>query len=119
MTRRDGGREYVRAHRLAYALHYGQDPAGMVVCHRCDNPSCVNPEHLFLGTQQDNIDDKMRKGRARLGEDHPNALLSAEDVRQIRCLLGLGIRHWWVASSFGVSRSTVTHIKNKRNWKNG
>jgi hypothetical protein len=57
-----GGR-VVQAHRVALALFRGVDAGGQCVCHRCDNPRCVNPDHLFVGTHQDNADDKMRKGR--------------------------------------------------------
>lgn len=62
------------AHRTAYRLHYGADAGEMHVLHRCDNPACVNPHHLFLGTNQDNVDDRTRKGRsaAMFGRDNPN-----------------------------------------------
>lgn len=57
-----------KAHRVSYALNNGPVPDDMMVCHRCDNPSCVRPDHLFLGTQQDNMDDRMAKGRYRRGK---------------------------------------------------
>jgi hypothetical protein len=60
-SRTDGTRKSMSAHRVSYELKYGEIPEGMEVCHKCDNPCCVNPDHLFLGTRQDNIDDRVRR----------------------------------------------------------
>jgi len=77
----DGELVGVLAHRLSWMIHFGQIPEGLSVCHHCDNPSCVRPDHLFLGTQQDNMTDMVSKGRG-----HKFALrkLSSETIRQIR-----------------------------------
>jgi len=76
----------VKASRYAYRLYKGRIPKGLDVLHKCDNPLCVNPNHLFLGTQLDNMRDMIRKGRKRVvvGEAHPNAKLTDEDVAEIR-----------------------------------
>jgi len=69
-------------HRVSWELHYGPIPKGMSVLHKCDNPPCVRPDHLFLGTQQDNLQDMRNKGRHRwgLGERHAHAKLTTEIV---------------------------------------
>jgi hypothetical protein len=74
----------VAAHRFAYAVIFGPIPDGLIACHRCDNPSCVNPSHLFIGTHQDNSDDKLQKKRHPHGSSHPRAILSEQDVASIR-----------------------------------
>lgn len=77
-----------RAHRVAYELAFGCVPADKQVCHHCDNPACVNPDHLFIGTQLDNMRDMIAKGRkvvnALRGEKHPRAKLSDADVAALR-----------------------------------
>lgn len=66
----DGKQKRLRAHRLVWKMSYGSIPEGMQVCHECDNPSCVRPDHLFLGTNKENTQDKVNKGRAPRGDDH-------------------------------------------------
>lgn len=85
-SRTDGTRKSVSAHRISYELTYGEIPIGMEVCHKCDNPSCVNPSHLFIGTHQDNIDDRERKGRNIVftGEEQPRAKLTKKAVKDAR-----------------------------------
>jgi hypothetical protein len=72
------------AHRVSWEIHYEEIPEGMFVCHRCDNPSCVNPDHLFLGTNNDNRQDSMRKGRILKGEKHKSSKITREDVARLR-----------------------------------
>lgn len=85
-SRTDGTRKTVSTHRLSYELHYGEIPQGMEICHKCDNPCCINPDHLFAGTRQDNVDDRERKGRNNppKGEKHAKAKLTELDVLTIR-----------------------------------
>ncbi len=76
----NGKSVYKPAHRASYELTYGPIPDGLDVLHRCDNPPCVNPAHLFLGTHAENMVDRNTKGRQARGERHPHAKLTAEDV---------------------------------------
>lgn len=115
-----------RAHRFAWTLASNQDiPAGMVICHRCDNPKCVNPEHLFLGTQADNIRDTVSKGRAR-GNSNPNpargaahgqSKLTANQVSEIRHAHENGALQVQLAAIYGVSQSTISDIVRRKKWK--
>ena len=121
----------IYAHRASWVLANQQEiPAGMCVCHRCDNPLCINPAHLFLGTPSDNAKDMWNKGRgrafpgadaysrARKGEDHPMAILSEADVKEIRRLSKEeGLKPKQLAAMFGVSQVTAWNIVTNRSWK--
>lgn len=117
-------RKRILAHRLAWEIAFG-DPGDQHVLHRCDNPPCCNPAHLFLGTHADNLRDCVSKGRnfaavyphliAR-GEAHQNSKLTDNDVRRIRMLANAGELHRVIAKQFGVNRSTVTQIAARKGW---
>lgn len=107
--------KHKRAARLAWTLTNGDILPGLEVCHRCDCRLCINPDHLFLGTHQDNMDDMVRKGRnARLrGDDHGCSLLTADQVIAIRQDPRIGRI---VAKDYGVSKSTIHAIRCGQNW---
>jgi hypothetical protein len=105
------------AHRVAYMEHFGPIPEGKVVMHTCDNPACVNPEHLKVGTQADNIADKVKKGRQAKGTLIGSAKLNEKQVSEIRDLYAKGGEtHQSLAKVFGVSRSLITAILNRKWW---
>lgn len=106
----------IYAHRLMWSLHNGDIPQGMQVCHKCDNPPCCNPEHLFLGTAQENMADRSTKGHAPLGENVKAAKLSESQVMEIDSLLRQGLSCPTIAAMFDVHRNTVLHIKNGKVW---
>jgi ribosome-binding protein aMBF1 (putative translation factor) len=105
------------AHRISWQLHNGPIPPGMFVCHRCDNPPCVNPDHLFLGTHADNLRDASRKGRMRLGANNINAKLSEDTVRIIRALSASGLSQNTLSKQFGVAQVTIHKIIHRQLWK--
>jgi len=108
----------VRAHRLSYEWHYGVKPGKKFVCHKCDNPSCVKPGHLFLGTVKDNALDALNKGRLghatppiRKGEAHPRALLTDKEVSIIRKLYDpFPMNSANLAILFGVKKHVVERL---------
>jgi hypothetical protein len=102
------------AHRLAWMVAYGPIPAGMQICHHCDNRKCVRPDHLFLGTSADNLADMRRKGRHSRGEKVNTAKLTEAQVLAIRA----DTRHREViAAEYGICRTHVNAIKRGRCWK--
>lgn len=108
------------AHRVAYRLAVGPIPDKMHVLHRCDNPSCVNPSHLFLGTNFDNVADRVAKGRsgALRGEGSPVSKLTADQVSDIRARYG-GKRGEIIAlaTEFGVDRTNIAYILKRKTWR--
>ena len=117
----DRRRKWVLAHRVSWMIHHGEIPDGMVVCHRCDNPPCVNPAHLFLGTFSDNSRDCVAKGRhvsnpAR-GSANASSKLTESEVREIRRVYQAG---GWslkrLGERYGVSPSAVWLIMKGKNW---
>ena len=101
------------AHRISYDLYRGPIPTGYLVCHTCDVPLCVNPDHLFLGTHKDNMGDRNRKNRTASGERNGNAKLTAEEVAAIRAD---SRTHREIARLYGIGLSTVSYVRTGRIW---
>jgi hypothetical protein len=114
------GRKLIAVHRLAYELEVGPIPEGMEVCHSCDVPNCVNPKHLWIGTQAENVADCKAKGRNRWaaveGERHYKARLSREQVLAIRASAARGVD---LAAQYGVSPACISDIRLLRRHKHG
>lgn len=108
-----------RTHRVSYQLFRGAIPNGLFVCHTCDNRKCVNPSHLFLGTNQDNMQDAEQKGRRVIlgGEKHFNAKLTSAQVGEIREMRKEGNTYNAIAAKFGISSQHVARIVNGENWR--
>ena len=104
------------AHRVSWALHYGPIPAGMFVCHHCDNRRCCNPAHMFLGSIGDNMRDRTAKGRQARGSRIRRASLIERDAALIRYLADCGARGTHLAKLFGVSQRVVCAIRYRKTW---
>lgn len=134
---RPGEKESMGAHRASWELHYGPIPDGLCVCHRCDNPACVRPDHLFLGTLTDNWDDMRAKGRGsapplHIGDAHPmrrypekvrrgeannKARLTVAQVQTIRARHGRGETIRGLARAYGVTKNAVAQIVHYQTWR--
>lgn len=116
-------KKIVLAHRFGYEIVFGDIPANLEICHKCDNPSCVNPNHLFLGTHRDNMIDAVRKGRMNptlpdnRGENHGNHKLTESDIIDIRNKYYCGESQGDIAGSYSINQSTVSRIVNGVRWK--
>lgn len=109
------GGEIKKAHKLSYQHFKGEIADGLCVCHKCDNPSCVNPSHLWLGTHAENMDDRDAKGRNvnHVGETHGNSKLTEQDVRAIRADTRT---YREIGADYGIVKSQVGFIKRRIQW---
>ena len=111
-----------RTHRLSFLMHNGEIPSHLIVCHSCDNPSCVNPDHLWLGTHQDNAIDRERKNRGGRkgpeGSKAPHAKLTEAIVAQIKAIIAEGkTTHRSIAKQFGVHFATISDLATGKTWR--
>lgn len=116
-----------RAHRFAWRITFGEIPDGMLICHHCDNPTCVNPSHLFLGTSKDNAKDRESKGRgarpgnyrrtvSRLGKLATLTLEQVESIRDLYHGRGKGMSQFKLAKQFGVCQQSISNIIHRKTW---
>lgn len=110
-----------KAHRIAYELFKGPILDGLHVCHACDNPNCVNPNHLWVGTAKDNALDRVRKGRSgprrALGDRAPGAKLRSNQIALIKLAYNWGAPQPAIAAACGVSQATISKVILGKSWK--
>lgn len=102
--------------RIAWELVYGEIPAGLFICHKCDNPSCCNPDHLFLGTTQENMTDRNNKKHTACGEYNGRSKLTTKDVILIRSLYNTGVSVKKISIQFNVVETTIYSIIRGETW---
>jgi len=110
--------ERTRAHRFSYEYYFGLIPNSKHVCHKCDNTICVNPNHLFLGTNAENQADKARKNRAHkpIGEIHPKTTFTEQDVIDIKNRISLGETNSKISKIYNVAPQVISKIRTGRTW---
>lgn len=109
--------ERMAAHRAAYIMGKGDIPAGMVIRHSCDNPICVRPDHLSVGTHADNVADRVARGRSAVGSRNGRAKLTEDDVRKIRQELVKGVSRAALARLYSVDNAVIRQIDLGKTWK--
>ena len=109
----------ILAHRTCWNMFNGEIPIGVCVYHKCDNPGCVNPDHLFLGTHKENMEDKIKKGRHNCAKGEKNGMskLKNDDVVKIKEMIGLGLKNHEIVKKFGYSHLSVSRIRHNKIWK--
>lgn len=115
-SRTDGTRQDTTAHRVIWTHHHGAIPEDLIVRHKCDNPPCVNIDHLELGTRADNTADREKRGRSARGNRYPQAKLTPEKVREIRRRRTEGEQTKALAADYGVSDSTIRGVIHGLYW---
>jgi hypothetical protein len=125
-SKRDGTATHVIATRFVWQLTHGPIPPGLLVCHSCDTPACVNPTHLYLGTAAENsaamvsrgrhLEGNLRAARKRRGEANPNSRLTTEQARRIREVYRTGMATSALARQYGVSRQVIWRVGTGRDW---
>ena len=111
------GHTKAKGHRVSYEIHKGEILDGLHVCHTCDNPTCTNPEHLWLGTKKDNEIDKKKKNRVSKGENRWNSKLKDSNIVEIRYKLSIGVSGSRLAKDYNVTNMVISSIKNGKTWK--
>jgi len=107
------------AHRISYMMEYGEIPYGLLVCHKCDNPACVNPNHLFLGTPNDNMKDMVKKNRQNQGEEVYTSKLNENIIREILYGINNGVYKSisQIKKKYNVGKTTIVDLLHSKNWK--
>lgn len=112
------GNKRIPAHRLSWILHNGAIPEGLYVRHDCDNPACVNPAHLRIGTQKDNMKDMISRGRQSKGEHRYCSILTEEQVLEMRSMFKTGAyTKRQLGKLFGVAEKTAGNVLNRQTWR--